>query len=81
MCGMLNAGMDVSHGRLYFTERNGNCKLRNGMESVNCGICKTRNGVLRTAGICKTRNGICILRNAGLKHQEWSTEAVAVSQG
>ena len=68
MCGMLNAGMDVSHGRLYFTERNGNCKLRNGMESVNCGI-------------CKTRNGICILRNAGLKHQEWSTEAVAVSQG
>ena len=43
-------------GRLYFAERNGICKMRNGMESVKRGICKTRNGGMRTAGICKMRN-------------------------
>ena len=50
-------------GRLYFAEWNGNCKMRNGMESVNCGICKMRNNGMQNPKICKMRNGICKMRN------------------
>ena len=77
----------VGQGRLHSAERNGICKMRNGMESVYCGtvkrgmtecgtteICKMRNADRRKSVKCGMRTaGICIRRN-GMESANCGTE-------